>query len=133
MIQVQKKKKTVKKKVTRKTKGEVTPIKSSHTIVKEDSEDESEEDTTNLDEVQSGPVDMPGVVSIKVSQQQMDNILNIKKASELTNVDELKYENGRLRTMLELWSVMTPFEGKLYLIQVDPLNREVKMLTQEQS
>jgi len=84
-----------------------------------------------------------GRVEIQVSPEVMDKILNppepekvmekmenlgIKKASELTEADNLKFELGRLRTFFVTWDTYVEHEGNLYLVQVDPLNKMVKFL-----
>lgn len=130
MIQLQKKK-PKQKKQTKPTKGKSTPIVDK-TVVIEDQENEPDYDPTTDETPKFGnPLSSNGVVSIQVTSDQMNNILNLKKASELTDVDELKYQNGKLRTMLQMWSDMIEHDGKLYLIQVDPLNREIRMLDEE--
>lgn len=117
-------------------------------------------------------INKDGSVSIQVSQETMDKIMNkqkvtindtdfhnvviyvgkksdeeIKKfmstlkpgmptfqsASKMdVKIEDLKFENGRLRTRLEMWTDHVEFEGNLYLIMVDPLNRVVSMLKDEE-
>lgn len=72
-----------------------------------------------------------GSVVVEVTKQQMDKILHpegFKKANELTEVDDLKFQMGRLRTHLVTWQTFVEYEGKLYLVLVDPLNKMVKFL-----
>jgi hypothetical protein len=74
-----------------------------------------------------------GVVTIKTTPEQMKKILEpepeFKKASEIDpEIERLKFDNGKLRTRLALFESYVEYEGNLYLIQVDPLNKLVKML-----
>src|ERR1044071_2748085 len=80
-----------------------------------------------------------GRVEIQVDRKTMNNILHpdkpktmeelgMKKASEITEVDNLKFEIGKLRTHFVTWDTMVEYEDNLYLVQVDPLNRMVKFL-----
>lgn len=42
--------------------------------------------------------------------------------------ERLKFDNGKLRTLLEMWTDYVQHDGNLYYVQVDPLNRVVKIL-----
>lgn len=76
-----------------------------------------------------------GSVTLDVSKETMDKILHPyegpKKASELTEVDDLKFQMGKLRTHLATWDIYVEHQGNLYLLQVDPLNKMVKFLSKE--
>lgn len=72
-----------------------------------------------------------GSVHIDVTKEEMNKILHpegFKKANELTELDDLKFEMGRLRTHFITWNAYVEHEGNLYLVQVDPLNKMVKFL-----
>jgi hypothetical protein len=48
-----------------------------------------------------------------------------KTADSLTEVDDLKFENGKLREMLVSWLDRTVVDGVTYQVMVDPMNRLV--------
>ena len=79
-----------------------------------------------------------GTVVIDVSAQQMDKIMHppteFKKASEIDpEIERLKFDNGKLRTRLAVFDIYIEHDKNLYLLQVDPLNRMVKILEEEPS
>lgn len=53
--------------------------------------------------------------------------LGLKPANEITEVDDLQFELGRLRTLMEMWDYDMMYEGQVYHLLVDPLNREVSI------
>jgi hypothetical protein len=50
-----------------------------------------------------------------------------KTADSLTEVDDLKFENGKLREMLVSWLDRVMVEGVAYQVMVDPMNRAVQI------
>jgi hypothetical protein len=50
-----------------------------------------------------------------------------KTADNLTEVDDLKFELGRLREMLSAFLDKITIDGKMYNVLVDPMNRVVEI------
>lgn len=50
-----------------------------------------------------------------------------KTADNITEVDDLKFENGKLREMLSAWLDKITVDGQVYNILVDPINRHVEI------
>lgn len=50
-----------------------------------------------------------------------------KTADNITEVDDLKFENGRLREMLVSWLDRVMVDGAYYQVMCDPLNRQVQI------
>lgn len=68
-------------------------------------------------------------------EEQNENPLNrmkklpdgFKTADQVTEIDDLKFENGRLREMLVAWVETVQHNGKTYQIEVDALNHKVSL------
>ena len=87
------------------------------------------------------PTLKPIVIETKggTKEQQEDNPLNrsfvekknlpdgFKTADTVTEVDDLKFENGRLREMLSAFLDKITVDGKMYNVLVDPLNRVIEI------
>lgn len=50
-----------------------------------------------------------------------------KTADNITEVDDLKFENGKLREMLVSWLDRVMVDGVYYQVMCDPLNRQVQI------
>lgn len=50
-----------------------------------------------------------------------------KTADSMTEVDDLKFEMGRLREMLVSWLDRVTINGRWYTVMIDPMNRAIQV------
>lgn len=54
--------------------------------------------------------------------------VEFKTADKITEVDDIEFELGRLRMMLMTWVERVEHNGQSYEIEVDPMNRTVRIV-----